>query len=728
MNQAIDITNDQRKTTLELLEKYLPNTTAWVYGSRVKWTSRPQSDLDLVVFATPEQHPKVSDLREAFEESNLLFRVDLFVWDDVPEQFRKEIEAEHVVLVEKEESSFERGSSGAPNRWVKRKIGALGRVVTGKTPSTADSSNFDGPYPFITIPDLDGRVLIDSTKRTLSEKGAAILQSSLLPPGAVLMSCIATVGRCGVTTRPSFTNQQINSVIPGGSIDSRFLYYVFTQLGHRLESAGGGGSVYTNVSKSRFSDIEVVIPFDLTKQRAIAHILGTLDDKIELNRRMNETLEAMARALFKSWFVDFDPVRAKSALKRHKSITPPLRGSRQGKGASPQASRWGAPSRPHSPQREEIKRLYSPLTLKRAKTLRQSRSDAEGLLWHYLSKKQLDGHKFRRQQPIGRYIVDFVCMAEMLVIELDGGQHSTQRAYDEQRDQFLTDQGYQVLRFWNSAVFENCYGVLESILAALRHNPVKGTEYPPPQPADPVSPPPPGGSDWTVERAKAYLERMDPDIADLFPDQLVPSELGEIPEGWEVGIVDQLAEKIQNGGTPKRSEPTYWDTEDIPWLTSGEVRQSFVLDTQNFISRLGLECSSAKMTRARSILVALYGATAGQVSMNILPLSTNQAVTAIIPTDGNRYFCLLSLKSQVGELGNRAVGSAQQNLSKKAVESTIIVLPKIELRRRFDRIVEAFFEQIFQNLDESRALTALRDALLPKLVSGELRMENANFR
>ena len=103
MNQAIDISASQRKTILELLEKYLPNTTAWVYGSRVKWTSRPQSDLDLVVFATPEQNRKVSDLREAFEESNLPFRVDLFVWDELAEQFRSQIEVDHVVLVEKEE-------------------------------------------------------------------------------------------------------------------------------------------------------------------------------------------------------------------------------------------------------------------------------------------------------------------------------------------------------------------------------------------------------------------------------------------------------------------------------------------------------------------------------------------------------------------------------------------------------------------------------------------------
>ena len=109
MDGVIDITAKQRQTVLALLARHLPNTTVWVYGSRAKWTSRPQSDLDMVVFATPEQASRVSDLEEAFEESNLPFRVDLFVWDAVPDQFRKKIEREHVVLLAVEEAGH-RGS------------------------------------------------------------------------------------------------------------------------------------------------------------------------------------------------------------------------------------------------------------------------------------------------------------------------------------------------------------------------------------------------------------------------------------------------------------------------------------------------------------------------------------------------------------------------------------------------------------------------------------------
>ncbi len=99
LNEAIDMTSGQRKELISLLSGHLPNTEAWIYGSRVRGTSRPGSDLDMVVFAAPDQARAVSDLRECLEESNLPFRVDLFVWDEVPGSFREQIRREHFVLV-----------------------------------------------------------------------------------------------------------------------------------------------------------------------------------------------------------------------------------------------------------------------------------------------------------------------------------------------------------------------------------------------------------------------------------------------------------------------------------------------------------------------------------------------------------------------------------------------------------------------------------------------------
>jgi very-short-patch-repair endonuclease len=98
-------------------------------------------------------------------------------------------------------------------------------------------------------------------------------------------------------------------------------------------------------------------------------------------------------------------------------------------------------------------------------------TDAETRLWWKLRNRQLDGAYFRRQQPIGRYIVDFVCFERGLVVELDGGQHALAAARDEVRDAWLATQGLRVLRFWNPDVMRSLGGVLETILNALRDTP-----------------------------------------------------------------------------------------------------------------------------------------------------------------------------------------------------------------------------------------------------------------
>jgi predicted nucleotidyltransferase len=100
----VDITPAQERILSDLLARHLPGVTVWAYGSRVKGTARPASDLDLVVFATADQQAAVSELREACEESNLPFRVDLFVWSEVPENFQAAIKGEHAVLVPGEEA------------------------------------------------------------------------------------------------------------------------------------------------------------------------------------------------------------------------------------------------------------------------------------------------------------------------------------------------------------------------------------------------------------------------------------------------------------------------------------------------------------------------------------------------------------------------------------------------------------------------------------------------
>jgi very-short-patch-repair endonuclease len=100
---------------------------------------------------------------------------------------------------------------------------------------------------------------------------------------------------------------------------------------------------------------------------------------------------------------------------------------------------------------------------KAAKSLRKKATQVETLLWNQLRARQIEGVKFRRQQPIDEIIVDFVCFEKKLIIELDGGQHAQSREKDRERDKNLSEKGYTVLRFWNNEVLENLIGVLEVI-------------------------------------------------------------------------------------------------------------------------------------------------------------------------------------------------------------------------------------------------------------------------
>ena len=110
----------------------------------------------------------------------------------------------------------------------------------------------------------------------------------------------------------------------------------------------------------------------------------------------------------------------------------------------------------------------TPLILtSRARRLRRDSTDAERTLWSVLRNRQLGGHKFRRQTPIGGHIVDFVCIEKRLVIEVDGGQHDQRSSYDSQRTALLESQGYRVLRFWNNEVLTALESVADAILMEL---------------------------------------------------------------------------------------------------------------------------------------------------------------------------------------------------------------------------------------------------------------------
>ncbi|MBX6765111.1 MAG: restriction endonuclease subunit S [Rubrobacteraceae bacterium] len=196
--------------------------------------------------------------------------------------------------------------------WVEKSIGEIAEVVGGSTPSTRDLSNFDGDIPWLTPKDLASPHprYVHRGERNLSRKGLESCSAQLLPANSVLLSSRAPIGYLAIAANPLATNQGFRSLVVKPDYDHEYVYYWLLANIEELERHATG-STFKELSGSSLKQIRIQLPADRGEQRAIAHILGTLDDKIELNRRMSETLERMARALFKAWFVDFDPVRAK---------------------------------------------------------------------------------------------------------------------------------------------------------------------------------------------------------------------------------------------------------------------------------------------------------------------------------------------------------------------------------------------------------------------------------
>ena len=314
LTDAIDISVGDHKLVLDLLKQHLPNVAVWAYGSRVKWTARPQSDLDLVAFASCEQKAAVLNLREALEESNLPFPVDLFIWDELPESIRRWIKAEYVVLVEKEELGM------VGDGWGSLRLGDVcTKIGSGATPRGGQEVYLkDGPYALIRSQNVhnnrfnyDGLAFINQQQATALDNVGVFADDVLLN---ITGDSVARVCQVAPDVLPARVNQHVVIIRPDpNKLSPRFLRYFLLcpEIQAMLLSWAGSGGTRNALTKRMIESLDVQAPMDMAKQRAISHILGTLDDKIELNRRMNETLEEMARALFKSWFVDFDPVRAK---------------------------------------------------------------------------------------------------------------------------------------------------------------------------------------------------------------------------------------------------------------------------------------------------------------------------------------------------------------------------------------------------------------------------------
>ena len=193
--------------------------------------------------------------------------------------------------------------------WIECKISDIGTVVGGATPSTKKTENYDnGTISWITPKDLSsfsGRY-ISHGERNITEEGLKSCSTQLLPKGTVLFSSRAPIGYIAIAENEVCTNQGFKSVIPNDNTDSLFLYYLLKFNKNAIESMGSG-TTFKEVSGNTMKNIAVRVPSDIKVQKQIARMIGSIDDKIELNSRINNNLEQQVRSLFKSWFLDFKP-------------------------------------------------------------------------------------------------------------------------------------------------------------------------------------------------------------------------------------------------------------------------------------------------------------------------------------------------------------------------------------------------------------------------------------
>jgi type I restriction enzyme S subunit len=413
----------------------------------------------------------------------------------------------------------------------------------------------------------------------------------------------------------------------------RYLYlFVRSALFHAQVSALRTGSAQPQLPVRDINRIQIPIP-PLSEQQAIACILGALDDKIELNRRMNRTLEEMARAIFKSWFVDFDFV-------------------------------------------------------------------------HWNSARRLAN--IPRSEP-GKWFI--------YAIECEGGSHyigftdDLHRRFDEHCRGCGADwtKAHPPVRL---AYWEPVDSQAEAVAREQKLKSGSGREWLKAEIA----------RNWTPRRPLPAGRQVKPEIAALFPDTFEDSELGEIPKGWRIGPIGQMVQ-VLGGGTPSTKEPAYWEGGIHPFCTPKDMSSlaaPVLLATERHLTDEGLAKVSSGQLPVGTVLLSSR-APIGYLAIAETPVSVNQGIIAMV-CDGElpNLYVLHWTRANMDRVLANANGSTFMEISKRNFRPITAVVPSRAVLRCFMQIVEPMHQRIVSSLKQIQHLSALRDTLLPKLISGEL--------
>lgn len=445
------------------------------------------------------------------------------------------------------------------------RLDQLGPIITGKTPSNSiENAYATSGTPFITPKDMDGRKWIDTTERYLSGSGLDAVKKALVPSNSVSVSCIGSdMGKAVLVEQDSVTNQQINTILVDSEIwNPEYIYYLLTTKQQLLKDIAGG-SATPILNKGHFGKVEINVPSKKI-QDEVAKILSALDEKIRLNELTNQTLEQIAQAIFKSWFVDFEPVRAKMAVL-------------EAGGSAEQAE-----------------------------------------------------------------------LAAMLAIS----------AKDEV--------------------------TLKQLQA---------------------------------EQPEAYAELAQ--TAALFPSKMVDSELGEIPQGWDTGVIEDVAQfstrRIQ---VSELNMENYVSTENMLENKKGITTASSIPSggTVPEFNEGDILVSNIRPYFKKIWLAKFKGGRSPDV-LGFSCLDENEIYFTYNLLYQDRFFAYMMATSK---------GAKMPRGDKDAIKLFSFPLPQKEMRIQYSQKIRAFYPWIKKSNDQIDELQALKDTLLPKLLSGELPIPEIN--
>ena len=231
--------------------------------------------------------------------------------------------------------------------------------------------------------------------------------------------------------------------------------------------------------------------------------------------------------------------------------------------------------------------------------------------------------------------------------------------------------------------------------------------------------------DDKIELLQAQNKTLETMAQTIFKEWFGKYQIGdELPEGWRVGKLGDILETYL-GGTPSKRKNEYWDNGSIPWINSGEVNNFRITRGTTLITKLGLEKSATKLLPKGTVVIAITGATLGQYSILEIESCFNQSVVGIVGNNKIKgSFIYFWIANNIRAIIRNATGGAQQHINKENVNSFEMIIPSDELLNKFQSIVEPMMDKISNNEFEIQSLAKTRDTLLPKLMSGQVRVNN----